>query len=226
MLDPSAYVKRIKIIAESSTHQLTDELVGRITLERLPNYKHPDGRIYASRGQEPYFAVSVSPLNPGFQKQIEPGILPVVEALLQKNYLPISSCQGHRDSASFVRIVFGSSASADEFVQEFGTMEFVNLEKLYSSANVVQWWDKGKPKYRSRNEVDISDRKLEIQDINFLYKRNYTDICYVDLTLYQMKHSVWNFAKTYKIVYDMRRNKTKRIQKIADRILSMKDYEL
>lgn len=226
MLDPAAYVKRVKIIAESSTQELTDELLQRITLERLPNYRHPDGRIYASRGQEPYFAVSVSPLNPGFKDQIEPGILPVVDALLQKGYLPISSCEGHRDSAAFVRIVFGSNDLANEFIQEFGAMDYVDLTKLYSSANVVQWWDRDKPRYRSRNDVDSSDRKLEIQDINFLYKRNYSDICYVDMSLYKMKHSIWNFIKTHRIVYDMNRNKTWRIQKIADRILAMKEYEL
>lgn len=226
MLDPAAYVKRVKIIAESSAQQLNDELLQRITLERLPNYRHPDGRIYASRGREPYFAVSVSPLNPNFQDQIEPGILPVIDALLRKNYLPISSCEGHKDSAAFVRIVFGSEDLADRFIQEFGAMEYVDLTKLYSSANVVQWWDRGKPRYRSRNEIDTSDRRLEIQDINFLYKRNYSDVCYVDISLYKMKHSIWNFLKTHKIIYDMKRNKTRRIHKIADRILTMKEYEL
>ena len=71
-LNPAAYVQRIKISAESNQQQITLSLLEQAALERSPNYQHRDGRIYASSPSEPYFAVSVSPLNPEFANQILP----------------------------------------------------------------------------------------------------------------------------------------------------------
>ena len=194
-LNPAAYVQRIKIITESNQQQITPSLLEQAALERSPNYRHRDGRIYASNPSEPYFAVSVSPLNPEFENQIESGILPVVMALLQRNYLPISSCEGHGDSRSFVRIVFGSNQSADEFINEFGTMEYVTLEKLQTSANIVQWWENGQPHWRAKYNDEITNSNLEAQEINLLFKRNYVQVCYVDINLYDVNQRFWDFFK-------------------------------
>jgi hypothetical protein len=225
-LNPAAYVQRVKITAESNQQQITLSLLEQAALERSPNYRHRDGRIYASSPSEPYFAVSVSPLNPEFTNQIEAGILPVVMALLQRNYLPISSCEGHGDSRSYVRIVFGSDQSANEFVNEFGSMEYVTLRKLHTSANIVQWWHNGKPHWRARHQDEISNLNLESQEINLLYKRNYSSVCYVDLSLYDTDQKFWQVFKQHKVMKDIRTNKSRRLHSIRDRILSMKDYEL
>lgn len=225
-LNPAAYVQRIKIITESNQQQITPSLLEQAALERSPNYRHRDGRIYASNPSEPYFAVSVSPLNPEFVNQIEAGILPVVMALLERNYLPISSCEGHGDSRSFVRIVFGSNQSADEFINEFGTMEYVTLEKLQTSANIVQWWENGQPQWRAKYNDEITNPNLEIQEINLLFKRNYIQVCYVDINLYDVNQRFWDFFKRQKMIKDIMSNKKQRLDCIRDRILSMKDYEL
>jgi hypothetical protein len=231
-LNPAAYVQRVKIPAESNQQQITLSLLEQAALERSPNYRHKDGRIYASSPSEPYFAVSVSPLNPEFENQIESGILPVVKALLEKNYLPISSCEGHHDlgqgdTRTFVRIVFGSDESADEFINEFGTMEYVTLEKLQTSANIVQWWENGQPHWRAKYNDEITNSNLEHQDINFMFKRNYKQVCYVDLNLHDGRHyPFWAFIKRWKMHRDIKANKHTRIQNIKDRILSMKVYEL
>jgi hypothetical protein len=226
MLNPAAYVRRVKIIAESSQQQITLSLLEQAALERCPNYRHKDGRIYASSPSESYFAVSVSPLNPEFNNQIEAGILPVVMALLQRNYLPISSCEGHGDSRSFVRIVFGSERSADEFINEFGTMEYVTLKKLHTSANIVQWWENGRPHWRAQHQDEITNLNLETQEINLLYKRNYASVCYVDINLYDVNQRFWDFFKRQKMMRDIQINKSRRLQAIKDKILSMKDHEL
>jgi hypothetical protein len=226
MLNPSAYVQRVKITAESNQQQITLSLLEQAALERSPNYRHKDGRIYASGPREPYFAVSVSPLNPEFNNQIEPGILPIVNALLERNYLPISSCEGHGDSRSFVRIVFGSDQSADEFIQEFGTMDYVILRKLQTSANIVQWWENGRPHWRAKYQDEITNLNLEPQEINLLYKRNYVNVCYVDINLYDVNQGFWGFFKRQKMMKDIKINRSRRLQNIRDRILSMKDYEL
>lgn len=225
-LNPVAYVQRIKIIAESNKQQITQSVVEKATLERSPNYPHQDGRIYASSINEPYFAVSVSPLNPEFVSQIEAGILPVVTALLEKHYLPISSCEGHGDSKSFVRIGFGSDGSADKFINEFGSMDYVSLKKLKTSANIIQWWENDKPRWRTRHQDEITNTMLESQDINLLYKRNYNEVCYVDINLYDANQKFWHFFKRYQMIKDIKSNKNSRIQRIRDRILSMEDYEL
>ena len=225
-LNPAAYVQRIKIITESNQQQITPSLLEQAALERSPNYRHRDGRIYASNPSEPYFAVSVSPLNPEFENQIESGILPVVMALLQRNYLPISSCEGHGDSRSFVRIVFGSDQSADEFINEFGTMEYVTLEKLQTSANIVQWWENGQPHWRAKYNDEITNSNLETQEINLLFKRNYVQVCYVDINLYDVNQKFWDFFKRQKMIKDIMSNKKQRLDCIRDRILSMKVYEL
>ena len=225
-LNPAAYVQRIKIITESNQQQITPSLLEQAALERSPNYRHRDGRIYASNPSEPYFAVSVSPLNPEFENQIESGILPVVMALLQRNYLPISSCEGHGDSRSFVRIVFGSNQSADEFINEFGTMEYVTLEKLQTSANIVQWWENGQPHWRAKYNDEITNSNLETQEINLLFKRNYVQVCYVDINLYDVNQKFWDFFKRQKMIKDIMSNKKQRLDCIRDRILSMKVYEL
>ena len=225
-LNPAAYVQRIKIITESNQQQITPSLLEQAALERSPNYRHRDGRIYASNPSEPYFAVSVSPLNPEFENQIESGILPVVMALLQRNYLPISSCEGHGDSRSFVRIVFGSDQSADEFINEFGTMEYVTLEKLQTSANIVQWWENGQPHWRAKYNDEITNSNLEAQEINLLFKRNYVQVCYVDINLYDVNQKFWDFFKRQKMIKDIMSNKKQRLDCIRDRILSMKVYEL
>jgi hypothetical protein len=225
-LNPAAYVQRIKIITESNQQQITPSLLEQAALERSPNYRHRDGRIYASNPSEPYFAVSVSPLNPEFANQIEAGILPVVMALLQRNYLPISSCEGHGDSRSFVRIVFGSDQSADEFINEFGTMEYVTLEKLQTSANIVQWWENGQPHWRPKYNDEITNSNLETQEINLLFKRNYVQVCYVDINLYDVNQKFWDFFKRQKMIKDIMSNKKQRLDCIRDRILSMKVYEL
>ncbi len=223
MLNPAAYVQRVKITAESRTRQITEEVIKDATLNRLPNYKHKDGRIYASKPGDPYFAVSVSPLNPKFTEQIEEGILPVVEALLEKNYLPISSCEGHNDGRSFVRIVFGSEESADEFIEEFGTMPYVKLTKLYTSANIIQFWQNDKPQWRSS---EYSSASLEAQDINLLYKRNYSSVVYVDIVLYEMEEGILKFFHRRKAIKDLRTNKKQRLQDITNRIKQLKIYEL
>jgi len=232
IIEPSAYVQQIKTVAKSQRSQLTMEHIEKAAVDRCPNYLHSDGRIYASKPGESYYAVTVSPLNPGFENQIEAGILPVVKALLEKNYLPISSCEGHHDlgqgdTRSFVRIAFGSDESADKFINEFGCMTYVTLEKFKTSANIIQEWIDDVPRWRSAKEGEFINQNLEHQDINFMFKRNYTQVCYVDLNLHDGRHyPFWAFIKRWKMHRDIKANKHTRIQKIKDRILSMKYYEL
>lgn len=225
MLDPAAYIRK----AQSSyraQQQITLEDVENQALVRCPNYRHSDGRIYASHRGEDYFAVTVSPLNPEFNTQIEPGIYPVVCALLEKNYLTVSSCEGHGGSHSFVKIAFGSEIIADRFIEYFRDMDYVTLIKKTTSANVIQYWEDGKPRWRSPLENEFIDRNLEVQDINFLFRRRYQQVCYVDLCLHLTQPGLTKIFRRYKIMKDQRKNKNRRIQDLVDRIQSLEPYEL
>lgn len=225
MLDPSAYVRKAQVNYRAQ-QKVTLEDVEQQALLRCPNYQHRDGRIYASRPGEDYFAVTVSPLNPKFDTQIEPGIYPVVRALLEKNYLPVSSCEGHGGSHSFVKIVFGSETAADRFIESFGVMDYVTLIKKPTSANVIQYWEDGKPRWRAPLEHEFVNLDLEAQDINFLFRRSYQRVCYVDLCLHLTQPGFTKIFKRYKIRKDQNKNKSRRIQEIVDKIHSMGPYEL
>jgi hypothetical protein len=61
--------------------------------------------------------VDVSPFIDGFREQIEDDIWPAVEALLDHNYLTVTSCQGHTlYDSSFVTVSFPNTEIADKFI--------------------------------------------------------------------------------------------------------------
>ena len=61
--------------------------------------------------------IDVSPFMDNFRDQVEDTIWPAVSALLSRNYLTVTSCEGHtlHDSA-FVTVSFPSTATADKFI--------------------------------------------------------------------------------------------------------------
>ncbi len=61
--------------------------------------------------------IDVSPFVSEFREQIEDDIWPAVKALLDRNYLTVTSCQGHTlyDSA-FVTVSFPNTDIADKFI--------------------------------------------------------------------------------------------------------------
>jgi hypothetical protein len=224
-LNPSGYV------IEARQHyrqeqKITSELIEETALTRAPNYKHPDGRIYASRPGEEYFAVSVSPLNPEFATQIEPKVLPLVNALLNKNYLPLSSCEGHGGSELFVRIVFGSKESADDFIIGLQGFPYLTLEYLETSANTLQYFENGKPKFRRMLPDERNDRYQEAQDINRMFKRSYTQVCYVTLSLYKLPKGIFKFYRRHKIKQHRAKNETQLIEQLIKKINAIEGYVL
>lgn len=226
--NPASYVHQIKVQSESKHEQLTLEKLEQQALTRSPNFMHKNGQIYASLPGEPYIAVTVSPFNPKFESQIEPGIYPLVKTLLDKNYLTVSSCIGHNliDLASTVIIVFGSSKYADKFIADFGQMEYVKLTKFNSVANNRQIWNNDKWFYRPMTEVEKSNIKEEIEDVNRLFKRSYKEICYVEIRLYGDEPKIWNLLGWYHFIKEIRKNKSHRLNLICERIKQIDHYEL
>jgi hypothetical protein len=82
------------------------------------NRRNPDGSVnmFWAEGNNTN-GIDVSPFIDNFREQIEDDIWPAVKALLDRNYLTVTSCQGHTlyDSA-FVTVSFPSTIIADKFI--------------------------------------------------------------------------------------------------------------
>ena len=104
-------------------------------VEKFPilNYKHKDGRIYASHldDDENYTAVTVSPFHPKFETQIEDGIKEIVFPLINKNYIVISSCEGHDQYLDnpAVRLAFANENDRDYFISLFKNYKNITFIK-------------------------------------------------------------------------------------------------
>lgn len=168
--------------ANYKTEQQVD--VQDIVLTSAPNVLQKDGRIYFKDEQGNYLAVTVSPLHPRFETQIEPGVWPLVNALVQKGYLTVSSCEGHDGSDYFVKLVFDTETSAQQFIDQFPLIRGLIFEIQHQSANVIRYIVNGKAKYRPAGYDENIDKYQEVKYINMLFNRNYTDCCYVIMKLY------------------------------------------
>jgi hypothetical protein len=187
LFEQSAYIHQIKIESRYSTEiKLTEEDFKKQMLERCPNFLHKDGRIYASKATEAYFAVSVSPINEKFESQIEKKIYPVVKELLNKNYLTVGSCEGH-DSATFgdppaIRLAFGSLESAEAFINFFKNENYVKIWVVEESRKTAQYYKNEKFYYEAIESSSVSTT-TGLKDINRMFFRNYSNVWYVDIQL-------------------------------------------
>ena len=168
--------------ASYKTQQQVD--VRDMMLTSAPNILHKDGRIYFKDELGNYLAVTVSPLNPKFKTQIEHGVWPVVNALVKKGYLTVSSCEGHDGSDYYVKIVFDTEVSAQQFIDQFPKIKGLVFELEYQSANVIRYIVNGQAKYRPAGHDENIDKYQEVKYINMLFNRSYTDCCYVIIKVY------------------------------------------
>jgi hypothetical protein len=84
----------------------------------LLNVKDKKGKI-----QNPELtgsAFCISPYHPDFRTQVEDGVWPYVELLLNKNYFTINSCEGHFIGDSLeITVVFYDDIKFKKFVKHF-----------------------------------------------------------------------------------------------------------
>jgi hypothetical protein len=151
-----------------------------------PNFKHSNGKIYASKPGEPYWVVTVSPYHPNFKSQIEPGVWPIVEQLINKNYLTVSSCEGHgTDSKLTVSLVFKDTNDAQKFVDMCSHIPgwFFKIQSdcrsCYNKAN------SGSSVVSEKTNTKLTDNFEEFKRYNLLFFKNYKHYVYLDLDLYK-----------------------------------------
>jgi hypothetical protein len=211
-------------VRQEAQQQQTLDHIREAILNRAPNYKHADGRIYASNPSETYYAVTVSPSNPKFRSQIEDGVFPVVEALLNKNYLPISSCEGHGTGQLFVKVSFGTKESAEKFIAAFGVVEDVVLDYSTAAANVTQQIHHNRVTFE-RKQVDEYIGS-EVMDTNMIYNKDYKQVFYVDIILYKRYTGILEFIKRHFASSKRTEMKPIRVLQIVQRLQELDYYEL
>lgn len=161
-----------------------------------PNRLQKNGRIYATDINGKYVAVSVNILHPLFETQIEQGIWPVVNALVKKGYLTVSSCEGHDGSPCFVKLVFPNQNKAEEFVDGLFFCKGIFCKIETTSANVVRMIDsQGKLTYRNSEHENEFTHPFELEGINQLFSRSYSDFRYVYIEIYPEPTGFFNFIK-------------------------------
>lgn len=156
-------------------------------INRCPNVKDKDGRIHYKTADGKYIAVMVSPYHKDFRTQIEDGVWPIVNSLLTKNYLPVSSCAGHIDpwKEFYFTLAFDSNENALRFIEKI-----VHLDTSYTIydtiANISQTGSKAY-RHTENNERDLYS---EVLGMNILLFRNYTDYSYVRIEFDHKKYAL------------------------------------
>lgn len=202
LLVPSSYQIQVeysnKYIQEQ---QYLIEQKKLISENEVLNYKHKDGRIYASdsdRGGDLYLAVSVSPYHPKFEEQIEDGIKDMVFSFLNKNYMAVSSCEGHYKNFNSANVVLAFPYSEDRniVVEKLKNIPFVNFELLDTTANVERYKDKDGINKIKKLKIDNHSCEAEAENINKLFFKKYKKYYFLEIRFFKYKyeHVEWPYS--------------------------------
>jgi hypothetical protein len=165
-----------------------------VHLDNALNYKHKDGRIYASRSiDENYSAITVSPFHPKFDSQIEDGIKDLVYAFIEKNYIVMSSCQGHDDllGFAFIKIAFSDPQDREYIIEQLKDTPYISFLKSDKSANVELHIKNNGVKFK-KLDSDGYSYKEEADAINKLYFRNHKRYYFLNIEFFKYNGSWWN----------------------------------
>lgn len=177
------------------------------------NRKFPSGRIcyIDSDDDNIYTAVSVSPFHPQFDTQIEDGIKDIVYAFLSKNYMPLSSCEGHDFSwdNTYIKLAVKSEEDAELLQDAFSSVPFVKTYIHDKSANVKIYKDTyGRWVAGKMDELEYN-AFLEVKSLNELFLRNYSKYYFITITIFEYEESLIPLVGFFKRLYT--RYKKKRL---------------
>lgn len=204
---PIAIVKEIKNFKSKKVFKEITPLSPREKLIKIVNTSYnkqwPDGRIYGLSKDGQYTSHSVSPYSKHFSQNIEEKIKPLVFALKEKNYLTISSCQGHGIYFKrYVTIIFPSKETALEFKNKFPFKKLkFNLNHCSEVLNNSLEIDNQGNILNSKKEMRQNTKESSVEYINFFSKRNYADAWLLEMIISdQIKHEegIWKYFKNWK----------------------------
>lgn len=157
-----------------------------------PNFKHKDGKIYASRNGEKYWVSTVSPYHPLFRTQIEDGVWPLVDSLLKKNYLTVSSCEGHFfDNKLTVTVVFENIDDANVFVKSCNSVLGWRYKISDSERTIYETVKSNKTVYTEKKTVSLDKNFEEFKRYNLLFFKNYETYVYVDIYVFKYPKNIF-----------------------------------
>jgi hypothetical protein len=157
-------------------------------INRCPNKKHKDGRIYCTTNDGKYIAVVVSPYHKDFRTQIEDGVWPIIKSLQDKGYLTVSSCAGHVDpwKEFYFTIAFNTKENAHKFINDAPSEDSI-FKEYESLSNISQY---GSDEYR-HIEDNEKNKFNEVRDMNISLFRNYDNYHYVRVEFNHSKYKLW-----------------------------------
>jgi hypothetical protein len=118
---------------------------------------------------------TLSPFAPNFWNHIEPGIAPLVEAFVNKNYLPYSSCEGHSIfGRRFVALAFPDKKTCRKLADE---LRQVNTGILSFKIKHITDYYHNAFKYGER------DIPKEVGWLNSIYLRGYQDYYFLEVSI-------------------------------------------
>lgn len=211
ILEPPAYVvsapkkfeqKQPQIAEVKNDIDINDRL-STLLLSRAPNTKKSNGRINCDGVYEKGLSATVSPFNDRFRSQIEDGVYPFVEALLQKNYFPISSCQGHTDGLGdyFEIILAIPSVSLAEEIANFIKIRGCKITISESTENAeIKFLNTTSIRHEVSLKKDQNVDKTDYREINILYKRNYSFYTFLTISLFDQGFNAMTFSNFFKVL--------------------------
>jgi hypothetical protein len=208
------HVEHVQIIDTAKFQQSYNQQEPVAHLNNALNYKHKDGRIYASKSiDENYTAVTVSPFHPKFDSQIEDGIKDLVYAFIEKNYIVMSSCQGHDDllGFAFIKIAFPDPQDREYIIEQLKNTPYVSFLKSDKSANVELYVKNNSVKFKKLDSEGYSCKE-EADAINKLYFRNHDRYYFLNIEFFKYSGSWWNIISKF-VLKHKRLNDFKHMQK-------------
>lgn len=172
------------LMAEKALELSHKEKLIKICNQSL-NKKWKDGRIYHLDKDGKYSSHSVSPYSRHFEFNIEDNIKDLVLALKSKNYLSISSCEGHGlYFRRYVTIIFPSKETAEDFKLSLPfklTYKLQHATKVLNNSLEVDSY--GNITSIIKDETKVQNKEQSIEYINFFTKRFYADAWLLDIII-------------------------------------------
>ena len=193
--------KNFIVLPDTKSKKITKEELLKL-VNTSYNYKYPNGRIHGLSKDGSYVSHSVSPYSPEFLNNIEEGIKPLVQALFNKGYLSISSCEGHNLSFKrYITIIFPTIESANSFRASFSKFKQLKFKTIHCTNylnNSVEL-DENNELQNVKKGNSFKNHNGSVAYVNCFARRNYDDAWFVEMIISpEIQPGIFNYIKNFK----------------------------
>ena len=190
------YYQHIENPSEKIQIKILKENPKSYALTRAPNRMNSDGRINCEGLYgDSVVSVSVSPINPKFRSQIEDGVWPFIECLINKNYFTMSCCEGHDDRMGDHFYITLASPCKNELkvieneVKDIRGCKVSNKDSIANSS--IVWHEDGN-QLKTIEPRTVVDVEAEADDINNMYLRKYFRYYFLKIDMFINKDDIYD----------------------------------